>query len=90
MSFSGMDVDAVLKQARTLEHDAANQLFNVITQMQGIIPQLADAWKGPDAERFIQQWEQHHRTLTLLHGTLVDVAGSVQTAIVKQQQASGH
>lgn len=90
MSFSGMDLEHVLRHARTLEVEAANKLFDVITAMQGIVPQLMEAWHGEDATRFNEQWSQHHATLTRLHGTLAEVASSVATAAAAQAQASGH
>lgn len=90
MSFLGMDIESVLRHARDLEHNAANELFNVITQMQGIMPQLMEVWHGPDAERFSHQWDLHHRMLLSLHGTLNDVAQSVATAAAAQARTSGH
>lgn len=90
MSFSGMDLEHVLRHARTLEVEAAHKLFDVITTMQGIMPQLMEAWHGDDAVRFNEQWSQHHAALTRLHGTLGEVASSVAKAAAAQAQASGH
>lgn len=90
MSFSGMDLEHVLRHARTLEIEGANKLFDVITAMQGIMPQLMEAWHGEDAARFNEQWSQHHAVLTRLHSTLGEVASSVSSAAAAQAQASGH
>lgn len=90
MTFSGMDLEHVLRHARTLEVEAANKLFDVITAMQGIMPQLMEAWHGEDANRFNEQWSHHHLTLTRLHATLTEIAASVSQAAQSQAQASGH
>lgn len=90
MSFAGMDLDAVLKHARALEVGAANEIFNVLTAMQAIMPQLMDAWKGEDAIKFNADWAHHHTMLTQLHGTLTGIAESVAAAARTQAETSGH
>jgi len=84
-----MDIESVLNHARTLEVNAANELFNVLTRMNNIVPQLMNVWHGEDAARFQQQWEANHQRLTALHGTMQQVAQSVATAAARQRDVSG-
>jgi uncharacterized protein YukE len=89
MAFLGMDIEAALRHASALEHQAAGEVFNVISAMTGIVPPLMEIWKGEDAQRFEQEWEVHRKDLTLLHGSLSDLVSSLHHSIAEQQQASG-
>lgn len=89
MSFAGLDIEAVLNHARTLEVNAANELFNVLTRMNNIVPQLMNVWHGEDATRFQHQWEANRKQLTALHGTMQQVAQSVAGAAARQRDVSG-
>lgn len=89
MAFAGMDIESVLNHARTLEVSAANELFNVITRMNNIVPQLMNVWHGEDAVRFHDQWNANHQRLTALHGTMQQVAQSVSHAAARQREVSG-
>jgi len=89
MSFLGMDLEAVLRHASTLEHQAADEVFTVLTTMTGLVPQLMSVWHGDDAQRFEQEWEAHRSNLSSLHGSLTGLVGSLQASIRQQQETSG-
>lgn len=88
MTFQGMDLESVLRHASSLEHQAAEEVFGVLTTLSGIVPQLMAAWLGEDAERFEQEWETHRKNLTLLHGSLASLVSSLHQSIAQQQEAS--
>lgn len=88
MSFLGMDLEAALKHARTLETDAANQVFTVLANMSGLVQELPAVWKGEDADHFQQQWLQHEQSLRNLHNALTDIVSSLTRSIAQQQETS--
>lgn len=89
MAFLGMDLDAAMQHASALEHHAADEVFTVLTTVSGIVPSLMAAWQGEDAQRFEQEWEQHRKDLSLLHGSLTSLVASLHQSIAEQRQASG-
>lgn len=89
MGYSGMDLEAALQHARTLEVEAANEVFQIIARMTGIMPRLMEVWKGPDAARFEQEWNAHAANLRTLHGSLTDLVGGLNHSISAQRAASG-
>jgi uncharacterized protein YukE len=88
MSFLGMDLEAAVQHASALEHQAADEVFTVLTTVSGIVPALMSAWQGEDAQRFEQEWEQHRRDLSLLHGSLTGLVASLHQSIADQRRAS--
>lgn len=88
MTFAGMDIEAALRHARTLETDAADGLFRVLTTMEGIVPRLMEIWQGADAEAFRREWDAHRQTLVSVHGELSNTAQSVSRAIQQQHETS--
>lgn len=89
MSFLGMDLEAALQHASVLEHQAADEVFTVLTAVSGIVPALMAAWHGEDAQRFEQEWEAHRKDLSLLHGSLTGLVSALHQSIAEQRQASG-
>lgn len=89
MSFLGMDLESALNHARRLESNAANEIFNVLATMEGIIPQLMEAWKGEDAERFEREWMGHRSALRTAHGALNELVDSLNASVESQRRASG-
>jgi len=88
MSKLGMDIEAAEGFARTLENQALNEVSSVLTGMSGLVSELMTVWKGPDATLFEQNWSQQAKNLTLLHGAVNDLLGSLQQAIKDQRTAS--
>jgi hypothetical protein len=83
-----MDLEAVLQHAALLEHQAANEVFTVLTTVSGIVPSLMAVWHGDDANRFEQEWEMHRKDLSLLHGSLTGLVASLQRSVADQRHAS--
>jgi uncharacterized protein YukE len=79
MSFEGMDVDQLQGLAKRIDSDA-QALYNLMTNLNGVIGGLTFLWNGPVAATFEQDWESRNRpailaaynTLTNLHTHLVN------------------
>jgi uncharacterized protein YukE len=84
----GMDVEAVEALAQKLESQAVNEVSTVVMGMSGTVQQLMTVWQGLDARQFDQQWSQHAKSLTLLHGALGDLLHSLTMSISDQRNAS--
>lgn len=77
MAFEGMDTDLAGTQLSTLQTQGVDVVQNAITQLNHLIAQIADNWKGPDATHFHQEWQGNvssqlnnvHQALTQFHTT---------------------
>jgi uncharacterized protein YukE len=90
MPFLGMDVEAAARYASVLENQAANEVFNVLTSMSGIVQQLMSVWHGEDAARYDQEWAAQRANLSALHGALNDLVAALERGIADQRAASDH
>lgn len=88
MTFTGMDVEAALAHARTLESGAAQELAGIITTLNSIIPQILTSWTGPDAAQFGEQWTHHQQILLNLQTNISDVVTAINKNAAEQAQAS--
>ena len=90
MAFDGMDVEAAARVSGVLEHQASNEVSNVITIIDGLLPQLATVWRGADATRFDQAWSDHRKNLTALQDAMADLVASLNRGITDQRATSGN
>ena len=87
MSFEGMDVDQLQGLAKQINSDA-QALYNLVTNLTGVIGGLTLLWHGPVAATFEQDWQAKNRPallaayniLTSLHTHLVDNISQQQSA----------
>lgn len=89
MSFLGMDLEAAARHATSLQHRAVDELFNVIVEMEGLMPQLMEAWRGDDAQAFEEAWRSRHKSsLTQVMHALGDFRDELVSNVEAQRQAS--
>ncbi len=82
MALKGMDVDQVRQLAQAL-HEASSTLSTMIGKLTQQV-QHAE-WKGPDRERFVNDWNSHHATALKTVATALQDA-STRAKLDAQQQ----
>ena len=88
MAFEGMDVDLAETQVRQL-NSQAQSLHDLISQIDGTVATLEQAWVGKDATEFSQQWQgQHKVNLNNARQEIENMAVTTQRNITQQQDAS--
>ena len=90
MAQLGMDADVVEGLGHQLKQQA-QEIGNVINQINHIVGQLESNWWGPDAQTFANDWWPQHRTE--LNNALNNIDGLGQSALnnaTEQRNVSGH
>lgn len=73
MAFVGMDTDLATSQAATLNSQGVDGVQALISQLDSLVAQISDNWKGTDSANFASEWTSSHRTnLMNVHSALVD------------------
>lgn len=86
----GMDVDAIRGMATQLDNQA-NSINSVINAIEGIINQMGESWRGPDATQFQGWWEQQHRpALHAAEAAISGLATSARNNAAQQEATSAH
>jgi hypothetical protein len=86
MPLTGMDIG----QIRSL----AGQMVRAVTDLRGLIRDLtaeleSAPWRGPDRDRFIDEWRSHHVVrLSRVADGLQDASGSCREYARRQEDAS--
>lgn len=89
MAFEGMDTDLAGVQLSTLQTQGVDVVQNAITQLNGLIGQIADNWKGPDATNFHHEWQSNLSSqLNNVHQALIQFHTTFNHNIQQQIQAS--
>jgi uncharacterized protein YukE len=87
MAFEGMDVDEVTVIWNQMS-GLLTQLDQICTTMPGLVNQLENAWKGPDAQMFASQWPGHQSALAQAATGLRDMVTHTHTNLQAQISAS--
>jgi uncharacterized protein YukE len=89
MAFIGMDVDAATGHAQTLQNQGVDAIQSIITALDGLLPQIMDAWKGTDATSFDSDWNSSHKpNLSNIHSALVEFHTKLTQNIQQQTETS--
>ena len=89
MSFEGMDIDQLQGLAKQIDSDA-QVLYNLVTDLTGVVGGLTLLWHGPMAATFEQDWQSKNRpALLAAYNTLRDLHTHLVNNISQQTSASG-
>lgn len=84
----GMDI-ATVRTIATRMDGQATAVGTVISQVDTLIQQAIDAWKGPDSAKFQSEWQSHYRPqLVTLRNELNQLAGRAKTNATNQEATS--
>lgn len=61
MAFVGMDTDLATTQATSLQTQGSDALTTLIGQLDSLLGQIAENWKGTDSGNFHNEWLTSHR-----------------------------
>lgn len=65
----------------------ARQISDTVARLDGVVEGLA--WVGADRDRFMQEWQSHHRpAMTMLAGDLSSAGSDAHRQADRQEEAS--
>jgi uncharacterized protein YukE len=89
MAFIGMDVEAATGNAQTLQSQGVDAIQNVISALDGLVPQLMSNWRGTDATGFESDWNSTHKpNLSTVHQALLEFHTKLTQNIQAQTETS--
>lgn len=62
MALVGMDTDLAQSQLSQLQNQGVDAVHAVITQLDALLGQIADNWKGQDSTSFHSDWNGNLKT----------------------------
>jgi len=86
MAFVGANIEQMQQLEQTMRQQA-EALQNIMQTIKGRVQ--ATDWKGPDADRFRNEWDSTHtQNMNRVVQELQSVAGTVKSNWIAQQQVS--
>lgn len=90
MAQLGMNADVVEQIGNQLRQQA-NEITNVINQINHLVGTMESNWWGPDAQTFCNDWWPQHRTQLAAAGQSIDGLGqSALNNASAQRSVSSH
>lgn len=90
MAMQGMDVNEVRNIGNQLKHQA-NEIQQVIAQVDAAINHALNVWQGNDANQFHDWWNSQHKpALTHAQQAIDGLGQSALNNAVEQENVSNH
>jgi uncharacterized protein YukE len=91
MALVGMDTDLAHSQLSQLQHQGIDAIQAVMGQLDALLGQIVDNWKGQDALNFHNEYNSSLRTqLNNIHTALSEFASVFNQNISDQIATSSH
>jgi uncharacterized protein YukE len=87
MALEGMDITAVQAIAGKLDAQA-QQLESLRSQVTATVSSATGVWKGPDVQKFEQDWHSHQVSLKQAEAAIKELSAKAKSNAAQQQATS--
>ena len=88
MARQGMDIDSVTNSGNQMRDVGQSGIPSVISAVEGIVTQIQSAWRGPDADAFVNAWHSTFKPNLTTISEAVATHGQLAVTNAQAQQTA--